>query len=160
MTRCCQGKFRNKILSDNWLLELEKCLKTSLLQYYCINLHRLPVKRMKSIVITFLAHSYLVLTHFQRKQLYAAEGLTLETPAFQNLLCWLVWLHFSFLSSVRLMPTKTDNFSVLILVSFWLSSILHNKLLQLLLIEIFFKLLSFSQEQEIEYSLKMTRNSG
>lgn len=58
------------------------------------------------------------------------------------------------------MPTKTDNFSVLILVSFWLSSILHNKLLQLLLIEIFFKLLSFSQEQEIEYSLKMTRNSG
>lgn len=57
------------------------------------------------------------------------------------------------------MPTKTDNFSVLILVSFWLSSILHNKLLQLLLIEIFFKLLSFSQEQEIEYSLKMTRNS-
>lgn len=58
------------------------------------------------------------------------------------------------------MPTKTDNFSVLILVSFWLSSILHNKLLHLLLIEIFFKLLSFSQEQEIEYSLKMTRNSG
>lgn len=58
------------------------------------------------------------------------------------------------------MLTKTDNFSVLILVSFWLSSILHNKLLQLLLIEIFFKLLSFSQEQEIEYSLKMTRNSG
>lgn len=58
------------------------------------------------------------------------------------------------------MPTKTDNFSVLILVSFWLSSILHKKLLQLLLIEIFFKLLSFSQEQEIEYSLKMTRNSG
>lgn len=58
------------------------------------------------------------------------------------------------------MPTKTDNFSVLILVSFWLSSILHNKLLQLLLIEIFFKLLSFSQEQEIEYSLKMTSNSG
>lgn len=58
------------------------------------------------------------------------------------------------------MPIKTDNFSVLILVSFWLSSILHNKLLQLLLIEIFFKLLSFSQEQEIEYSLKMTRNSG
>ena len=57
------------------------------------------------------------------------------------------------------MPTKTDNFSVLILVSFWLSSILHNKLLQLLLIEIFFQLLSFSQEQEIEYSLKMTRNS-
>ena len=57
------------------------------------------------------------------------------------------------------MPTKTDNFSVLILVSFWLSSILHNKLLQLLLVEIFFKLLSFSQEQEIEYSLKMTRNS-
>lgn len=57
------------------------------------------------------------------------------------------------------MPIKTDNFSVLILVSFWLSSILHNKLLQLLLIEIFFKLLSFSQEQEIEYSLKMTRNS-
>lgn len=57
------------------------------------------------------------------------------------------------------MPTKTDNFSVLILVSFWLSSILHNELLQLLLIEIFFKLLSFSQEQEIEYSLKMTRNS-
>lgn len=57
------------------------------------------------------------------------------------------------------MPTKTDNFSVLILVSFWLSSILHNKLLQLLLIEIFFKQLSFSQEQEIEYSLKMTRNS-
>lgn len=57
------------------------------------------------------------------------------------------------------MLTKTDNFSVLILVSFWLSSILHNKLLQLLLIEIFFKLLSFSQEQEIEYSLKMTRNS-
>lgn len=57
------------------------------------------------------------------------------------------------------MPTKTDNFSVLILVSFWLSSILHNKLLHLLLIEIFFKLLSFSQEQEIEYSLKMTRNS-
>ena len=58
------------------------------------------------------------------------------------------------------MPTKIDNFSVLILVSFWLSSILHNKLLQLLLIEIFFQLLSFSQEQEIEYSLKMTRNSG
>lgn len=58
------------------------------------------------------------------------------------------------------MPIKTDNFSVLILVSFWLSSILHNKLLHLLLIEIFFKLLSFSQEQEIEYSLKMTRNSG
>lgn len=58
------------------------------------------------------------------------------------------------------MPIKTDNFSVLILVSFWLSSILHNELLQLLLIEIFFKLLSFSQEQEIEYSLKMTRNSG
>ena len=57
------------------------------------------------------------------------------------------------------MPIKTDNFSVLILVSFWLSSILHNKLLQLLLIEIFFKLLYFSQEQEIEYSLKMTRNS-
>lgn len=57
------------------------------------------------------------------------------------------------------MLTKTDNFSVLILVSFWLSSILHNELLQLLLIEIFFKLLSFSQEQEIEYSLKMTRNS-
>lgn len=57
------------------------------------------------------------------------------------------------------MPTKIDNFSVLILVSFWLSSILHNKLLQLLLIEIFFQLLSFSQEQEIEYSLKMTRNS-
>ena len=57
------------------------------------------------------------------------------------------------------MPIKTDNFSVLILVSFWLSSILHNKLLQLLLIEIFFKLLSFSQEQEIEYSLKMTWNS-
>lgn len=57
------------------------------------------------------------------------------------------------------MPIKTDNFSVLILVSFWLSSILHNKLLHLLLIEIFFKLLSFSQEQEIEYSLKMTRNS-
>lgn len=57
------------------------------------------------------------------------------------------------------MPIKTDNFSLLILVSFWLSSILHNKLLQLLLIEIFFKLLSFSQEQEIEYSLKMTRNS-
>ena len=57
------------------------------------------------------------------------------------------------------MPIKTDNFSVLILVSFWLSSILHNELLQLLLIEIFFKLLSFSQEQEIEYSLKMTRNS-
>lgn len=57
------------------------------------------------------------------------------------------------------MPTKTDNFSVLILVSFWLSSILHNKLLQLLLIEIFFQLLSFSQEQEVEYSLKMTRNS-
>lgn len=57
------------------------------------------------------------------------------------------------------MPIKTDNFSVLVLVSFWLSSILHNKLLHLLLIEIFFKLLSFSQEQEIEYSLKMTRNS-
>lgn len=57
------------------------------------------------------------------------------------------------------MLTKTDNFSVLILVSFWLSSILHNELLQLLLIEIFFKLLYFSQEQEIEYSLKMTRNS-